>query len=91
MLHVSLLCSSLLIAPPRAAPRRAAAALRARDSVMHASPSRRELLQLTAYRSVVKVPQLGSCASSGRASRLQLGTPRARPAYRARHCRGCSS
>ena len=37
-------------------------------------------------------PQLGSCASSGRASRLQLGTPRARPAYWApSHCRGCSS
>ena len=47
MLHISLLCSSLLIAPPRAAPRRAAAA-RVMDSVMHASPTRRELLQLTA-------------------------------------------
>ena len=48
MLHVSLLCSSLIIAPPRAAPRRAEAAQRVRDSVMHASPTRRELLQLTA-------------------------------------------
>ena len=46
MLHLSLLCSSLLVAPPRIAPRRAAAGLRVRDSVMHASPTRRELLQL---------------------------------------------
>ena len=43
-------------------------------------------------RSMVKVPQLGSCASSGRASRLQLGTPRAWPAHWApSHCFGCSS
>ena len=48
MLHLSLLCSSLLVAPPRIAPGRATAGLRVRDSVMHASPTRRELLQLTA-------------------------------------------
>ena len=48
MLHLSLLCSSLLVATPRIAPGRAVAGLRVRDSVMHASPTRRELLQLTA-------------------------------------------
>ena len=40
------------------------------------------------------VPQLGSCASSGRAWCIsgQLGTPRVRPAHWARgHCLGCSS